>query len=431
STQPRAQWSYGALCVVFALFQMGNALQYSATDSAAALQAHRWLNLWSLVVVPVCTFFFESLASRRPRLRLTAAVTAVTLVIVVHNFTSDYGYRFSQLHADRLVQMPWGESIRLLSGTPDTLFHLLRLLTLGLMVASLPRLRTGRYEEGVWRKLPWLAMGLMPVSSALAALSDMGVLSLPYVAGFGFLVMSVLFLGVVMQDLGRLQVRPPKRAAAQQGAHAAPARRQSVAQQQQQPQPQAQQQQQPQAQPAGRMARRAPDAEDTRFSGLTDRAGLLRQLTPLLDEHQRNAASLAVFVFDIDRFDLICATHGHAAGDALLAQLAGRLQQAVQGRDLLARGHGATFAVVCTGLAPHAVSQRHAQLDNAFALPIAVFGKVLNVRASAGVARFPGDGMTAEAVMDAAELALHEAKTTGRSGSPLKTFTPALKDQLQ
>lgn len=432
STQPRAHWGYGALCVLFALFQMANALQYSAADSAAALHAHRWLNLWSLAIVPVCTFYFESLASRRPRLWLTAAVTAITLVIVVHNFMSPYGYRFSQLQADRLVPMPWGESLRLVSGTPDRVFHVLRLLTLGLMVASLPRLRNGRFGEASWRKLPWLGMGLTGASAALAGLSDMGVLALPYVAGFGFLVMSVLFLWVVMHDLNRMRARSRQRAPAAPAARDLP---RAVAQQQQQPQPQPKQQP-PQAwpqhlAPAGRMARRAPDADDTRFSGLTDRVGLLRQLAPLLDEHQRKAASLAVFVFDIDRFDLLCATHGHAAGDALLAQLAGRLQLAVQAGDLLARGHGATFAVVCTGLAPHAVAQRHAQLDNAFALPIAVSGKVLNVRASAGVARFPGDGLTAEAVMDAAELALHEAKTTGRSGGPLKTFTPALKDQLQ
>ncbi|KQR42867.1 bifunctional diguanylate cyclase/phosphodiesterase [Acidovorax sp. Leaf160] len=450
STQPRLQWSYGVLCVLFALFQMGNALQYAAPDTAAALQAHRWLNLWSLLVPPVIVYLFELLGTRRPRLRLTGAAAAVTLVLVVHNFTADYGYRFNQLASDRLVTLPWGESIRLLSGSADMPYQLLRVLTLGLMAAALPGLRPGdtvRPDRAHWRWLPWVGMGLMATSAMLALLSDTGALSLPYVSGFAFLVMSVGFLWVVMEDLGRLHSRVRSRRRRAHGGSVAPApqpqdqpltpRARPAAQQQQQPQPQPQPaqaaapQNPPALQPAARLARRAPDAEDTRFSGLSDRAGLLRQLTPVLDEHQRNAASLAVFVFDIDRFDLLCATHGHAAGDALLAQLAGRLQQAVQGQGLLARGHGASFVVVCTGIAPQAVAQRYAQLDNAFALPVAVSGKVLNVRASAGVARFPGDGVTAEAVVNAAELALHDAKSTGRSGGPLKTFTPALKDHLQ
>ncbi|RYF28377.1 MAG: bifunctional diguanylate cyclase/phosphodiesterase [Comamonadaceae bacterium] len=446
SVQPLAQWSYGALCLCFALFQMACALQYSANDAAAAVQAHRWLNLWSLAVVPACTFFFESLASRRPRLRLTAAVGAITLVIVVHNFTSPFGYRFTELLAVRQVQLPWGESLRLLSGTPDALFQGLRLLTLALLVFSLPRLPRLRSGHGsdqspdqatAWRSLPWLALALMAGSSALAVLTDIGVLSVPYVAGFGFLVMSVLFLWVVGQDLGHLQLRRGKRSA-QAAPAPAPVQKVQQVQQAQQPQPgqsgppgQSGQWRQPAAQAITPVRWGAPALEDTRFSGLPDRTGLLWQLAPMLDAHRLQAVSLAVFVFDVDRFDLLCATHGHAAGDALLAQVAERLQQALHPGDLLARGHGASFAVVCTGVAAHMVAQRHAALDQAFNGPIAVGGKVLNVRASAGVARFPGDGLTAEAVLGAAELALHEAKTAGRGGSALKTFTPALKDQLQ
>jgi len=426
SAQPLAQWSYGALCLFFALFQMASALQYSAPDEAAALHAHRWVNLWSLAAVPALTFFFEALASRRPRLRLTATVTVLSLVVAVHNFTSPLGYRFTELQPERLVQLPWGESIRLLSGTPDVLFHVLRLLSLVLMAASLPRLQTGPYQKAAWRMLPWLAMGWMVASAALAMLSDIGVLSVPYVAGFGFLAMSVAFLWVVVQDQGRMQSRRRQRRTVPASATPAAAA---------QPPAHSERLLLPAMAPTGRLARTArfggQETTDTRFAELPDRAGLLRQLAPMLDAHRLQAVSLAVFVFDIDRFDLLCATHGHTAGQALLAQLAGRLQGALQEGDLLARGHGATFAVVCTGVAPHRVAQRHAQLDNAFAPPIAVAGKVLNVRASAGVARFPGDGLTAEAVLDAAELALHDAKTPGRSGSVLKTFTPELKDQLQ
>ncbi|RYF08099.1 MAG: bifunctional diguanylate cyclase/phosphodiesterase [Comamonadaceae bacterium] len=450
SVQPLAQWSYGALCLCFALFQMACALQYSANDAAAAVQAHRWLNLWSLAVVPVCTFFFESLASRRPRLRLTAAVGAITLLIVVHNFTTPFGYRFTELLAVRQVQLPWGETLRLLSGTPDALFQGLRLATLVLLAFSLPRLSRmlrlshlangrGHDQARAWRSLPWLALGLMAGSSSLAVLTDVGVLSVPYVAGFGFMLMSVVFLWVVVQDLGRLQLRrskpsgahspsPTPAAASALSAAPAPAPRRQVQQLQQAQQPQ------PAVPTAHAIATEpwgAPATGDHRFSGLPDRTGLLWQLAPMLDAHRLQAVSLAVFVFDVDRFDLLCATHGHAAGDALLAEVAERLQNALRPGDLLARGHGASFSVVCTGVAAHLVAQRHAALDQAFNGPIPVNGKVLNVRASAGVARFPGDGLTAEAVLGAAELALHEAKTAGRSGSALKTFTPALKDQLQ
>ncbi len=417
SRASRPLWAYAGLCLCFALFQMSNALQYGADGVAAAVRAHRWLNLWSLLAVPLGTLFFESLGSPRPRLRLTAAVSALTLVIVVDNFASPFGYRFSELDGNLPVQLPWGESVHLLSGTTDGTFQLLRLVCLLLMAASLPGLRNAEGQRRLWRGASRLGAALLAAGALLAVLADNGLLRLPYSGGFFFLLVSGLVIGARMRDLRRQGLRArPHGSGLRYGPPTAPAPLMAA----------------PAGAPsAASAAAPAGPAEDTRFTGLPDRVQLLSRLGPLLDEHRRRAESLTVFVFDIDRFDLLSATQGHAAGHAILAQLAGRLQNALAPGELLARGHGASFAVVCRGLAPHAVAQRHAQLDHAFALPIAFAGKVMNVRASAGVARFPDDGMTAEAVMDAAELALHQSKNTDRIGGPLKTFTPALKDQVQ
>ncbi len=414
SKTPRVLWSYTALCLCFALFQLGNALQYSADDMAAALHAHRWLNLWSLLAVPLGTLFFESVGSPRPRLRLTAAASALTLVLAVHNFSTPFGYRFTESPGADLVELPWGESIYLFSGTTDLPFQLLRLLSLLLLVASLPQLRDVQGQARLWRTASRWGAALLVAGAVMAVLVDSGRAHLPYASGFFFLLVSVLVVGALMRDLRRQGLRArPYGSGLRYGPPTAPAPLEAAAA----PRPAA-------------PARTAP-AGDSRYTDLPDRAQLLRELAPVLQAHQRRAEPLTVFVFDIDRFDLLCATQGRAAGDSLLAQLTGRLQKALVDGDLLSRGHEAGFAVVCKGLAPQAVAQRHAQLDHAFALPVAFAGKVMNVRASAGVARFPDDGLTAEAVLDAAELALHEAKTSGRGSRPLKTFTTALKDQVQ
>ncbi len=414
SKTPRVLWSYAALCLCFALFQLGNALQYSADDLASALRAHRWLNLWSLLAVPLGTLFFESVDAPRSRLRLTAAASALTLVLAVHNFSAPFGYRFTQSPSAELVELPWGESIYLFSGTTDLPFQLLRLLSLLLLAASLPQLRDARGKASLWRTASRWGAALLVAGAVMSVLVDSGKAHLPYASGFLFLLVSALVVGALMRDLRRRGLRArPHGSGLRYGPPTAPVPLEA-----------------PAASQPFAPARTEP-SDDSRYTDLPDRAQLLRQLAPVLQEHQRKAEPLTVFVFDIDRFDLLCATQGRAACDSLLAQLAGRLQKALVDGDLLARGHEAGFAVVCKGLAPWAVAQRHAQLDNAFALPVAFAGKVMNVRASAGVASFPDDGLAAEALLDAAELALHQSKTSSRGGRPLKTFTTAFKDQVQ
>ena len=412
SKMPRVLWSYAALSLCFALFQLCNALQYAADGPASALQAHRWLNLWSLLAVPLGTFFFESAGSPRPRLRLTAAVSALTLVLAAHNFSTPFGYRFNQPPSAEWVTLPWGESIYLLKGTTDVPLQLLRLLSFLLLAASLPALRNLQGRASLWRVASYGGAALLSAGAVISVLADSGNMHLPYLGGFSFLLVSALVIGALMRDLRRQGLRARQHGSGlRYGPPTAPAPLAAAA---------------PRSAPQGT----APPG-DARYTQLPDRAELLRQLAPVLQDHQRKAEPLTVFVFDIDRFDLLCATQGRAAGDSLMAQLAGRLQKTLVDGDLLSRGHGAGFTVVCKGIAPHAMAQRHAQLDSAFALPVAFAGKVMNVRASAGVARFPDDGLTAEAVLDAAELALHQAKANGRGGQPLKTFTSALKDQVQ
>ena len=61
STYVRACWTFAAICLTFALFQLCNVRQQLAPDLAAAVAAHKWVNLFSLLLVPQIWYLLASL----------------------------------------------------------------------------------------------------------------------------------------------------------------------------------------------------------------------------------------------------------------------------------------------------------------------------------------------------------------------------------
>uniref|UniRef100_I2PXK6 diguanylate cyclase n=1 Tax=Desulfovibrio sp. U5L TaxID=596152 RepID=I2PXK6_9BACT len=135
----------------------------------------------------------------------------------------------------------------------------------------------------------------------------------------------------------------------------------------------------------------------------------------MIDEAARAAryrSPLSVVLLDIDRFKAINDTHGHAAGDAVLVELAARLRGGLRQVDRLARYGGEEFVVVAPGIdGPGAY-------DLAERLRLAVgdkdFAGVGRVTASFGVAgHVPGE--EPEAMLRRADEALYRAKNGGRN----------------
>ncbi|MFG1604797.1 diguanylate cyclase domain-containing protein [Actinoplanes sp. NPDC049265] len=151
------------------------------------------------------------------------------------------------------------------------------------------------------------------------------------------------------------------------------------------------------------------------LTGLANRALFYDRVAHALRSHSRNAGTFAVFFIDLDGFKEVNDEHGHSAGDIVLKETAARLRDCLRDSDTVARFGGDEFAVMVERLADaddvHVTAGRMvASLGN----PIRIGARTVAVTASIGVAlNRPGDDT--EAILRAADLAMYEAKTSGKS----------------
>jgi diguanylate cyclase len=157
------------------------------------------------------------------------------------------------------------------------------------------------------------------------------------------------------------------------------------------------------------------------LTGLPNREWMRESLSQSLLEANRRAQQLAVLYVDLDQFKRINDTLGHETGDALLRQVAERLQDTLELRDngpevaQLARVGGDEFAVVLTGAD---VSQAMHAAQRVLSMHTAPFRQTnyeLVTTLSIGIAMFPEHGADAQSLLKNAEGAMYEAKSGGRN----------------
>jgi diguanylate cyclase (GGDEF)-like protein len=120
---------------------------------------------------------------------------------------------------------------------------------------------------------------------------------------------------------------------------------------------------------------------------------------------------LALLYLDLDDFKAVNDGFGHAAGDALLRQLAGRLLAAARPGDLVARLGGDEFAILRPGFGSRRdLARDMAELSRRLSAPYRLGSAELEVRVSIGAAIAPEDARTAEALVRAADRALYRVK---------------------
>ena len=154
------------------------------------------------------------------------------------------------------------------------------------------------------------------------------------------------------------------------------------------------------------------------LTGLHNRRYLDSHLQTLFDRAVARRRPLSMMITDLDRFKAINDTYGHDGGDDVLREFAHRLRKNVRGIDLACRFGGEKFVVVMPdteGAVAEKVAERiRAEIAR---LPFAIGreGKTAEVTISVGVSALLKGSDTVEDLIKRADVALYEAKNSGRN----------------
>jgi diguanylate cyclase (GGDEF)-like protein len=153
------------------------------------------------------------------------------------------------------------------------------------------------------------------------------------------------------------------------------------------------------------------------LTGLLNRREFERIVVEEEERSQRFGSPLALVMVDIDHFKRVNDTHGHSAGDAVLREVARRIEGEVRSVDRVMRFGGEEIVIVLVN------ADRAAALDVAERLCVAVELEpipvsettALDITVSAGSASMPEDATSALTLLNAADKALYAAKARGRN----------------
>jgi diguanylate cyclase (GGDEF)-like protein/PAS domain S-box-containing protein len=169
-------------------------------------------------------------------------------------------------------------------------------------------------------------------------------------------------------------------------------------------------------------------ADHDQLTGLFNRRRFDEQLKRELARAGRYAAHSAVLSIDIDNFKGINDSAGHAAGDAVLVQVARVLANRFRATDVVARLGGDEFAVLLSAVGvDEARAAAEDLLTEIRGSPASYGGRPFRISASIGVNAFESDDATAGEVLVNADLAMYAAKTSGRDRVVVYTAPEARK----
>lgn len=151
---------------------------------------------------------------------------------------------------------------------------------------------------------------------------------------------------------------------------------------------------------------------------LPNHRAMIEQLDKELERTYRSQRAFSVIFFDGDHFKKVNDTYGHVVGDLVLCELGKRVSNVLRGGDTLGRFGGEEFVVLLPetdAIQAEDIAERiRAVVASLPLVPTAVDGGI-NITISVGIATYPGDGETINALLDMADQAMYWAKRLGRN----------------
>jgi diguanylate cyclase (GGDEF)-like protein len=153
------------------------------------------------------------------------------------------------------------------------------------------------------------------------------------------------------------------------------------------------------------------------LTGLFNRGYFHERIASELSRAQRNQQPLTMAMVDVDHFKSFNDTHGHAAGDLVLQAIATALRQSFRITDIVSRYGGEEFIIAMPDTDVSAATRKLDDVRRHIEGTViqTSSGKTVKVTISAGLAGFPADGASEDALMAVADARLFQAKGAGRN----------------
>lgn len=154
------------------------------------------------------------------------------------------------------------------------------------------------------------------------------------------------------------------------------------------------------------------------LTGLPNRSLLQDRLQQAMSHVERHHKSLALLMIDLDEFKRVNDKLGHASGDKLLQAVAVRISKSIRGADTACRYGGDEFVIMLPEIySPNIVAALAVEIGSRLGKPYIIDGHKIHMAVSIGVAVYPGDGQTYEALMKQVDAAMYRNKGAGPSTS--------------
>lgn len=152
------------------------------------------------------------------------------------------------------------------------------------------------------------------------------------------------------------------------------------------------------------------------LTGLPNRAMFMDAMKRALGRMERRKGMFSVLFVDLDRFKEVNDELGHDMGDLLLQQVTQRIQSCVRVGDLVARLGGDEFVILIEAMDEIDSARRIAQkILQSLEAPYDLDGHSAHVTASIGISRYPQDGEEVGTLLNAADMAMYQAKSMGKN----------------